>query len=232
MVTAASVATRTIPVVLVVALALPGAASGQRSPCSIPEDVEPSDPVALSNLRLECEAFLDTASLSSQQRAVALKSLAALIMGSPFWSISESAHRAASNAAREAARLDPDDATIWWTVGYTARFSGEYRVAVEAYRRHRDVNPADTAALVAGYVGEGRALSGVGDHQGAAESYRAAIELDALNAPAWSELGFELMSTEDMQEACNAWRVAVGLNPDDGFARTLLNAAVSTSKCR
>jgi tetratricopeptide (TPR) repeat protein len=73
----------------------------------------------------------------------------------------------------------------------------------------------------------GRARHGLGDAQGAAESYRAALDLDARDADAWRRLGNALLDLARAREAADAFRKASALNPRDSGAVYGLGTALA-----
>ena len=81
---------------------------------------------------------------------------------------------------REAARLDPDNAVIWKTIGYATLSAGDRTAAIGAFRTALPLtDDADTAAQL-GYV-----LKDAGRRREAAQAFRTAIDRldDARQAP-------------------------------------------------
>lgn len=68
-----------------------------------------------------------------------------------------------------------------------------------------------------------------GDHQQAAEEYRAAVTLDRCNAIAWAALGQLALSSDNIEKAVYALEVATALRPDHYGALTSLGLAYEAS---
>ncbi|MBL8807840.1 MAG: tetratricopeptide repeat protein [Rhodospirillales bacterium] len=95
---------------------------------------------------------------------------------------------------------------------------GEALVRKRDFRAARDALSQAVAmvpALAPAHSLLGRARHGLGDAGGAAESYRAALDLDPRDADAWRRFGNALLDLERPAEAADAFRRARALNPRD-----------------
>ncbi len=107
---------------------------------------------------------------------------------------------------------------------------GEALVKKRAFAAARDALAQAVAlspALAPAHSLLGRARHGLGDAAGAAESYRAALDLDARDADAWRRLGNALLDLERTREAADAFRKASTLNPRDSGAVYGLGTALA-----
>ena len=121
-------------------------------------------------------------------------------------------------------RVTPDSSVIRGRLGMAYEVNGFPKAALATYRQAESLDPEDFrwpyfAALL---------LARKGDHEGALNSLRRAIELDADYAPAWLWRGTWLLERRRLEESSSAFRRAGELGADlesrFGEARVLMSS--------
>lgn len=94
-------------------------------------------------------------------------------------------YSAAATNFREALRIAPDDAEMYFNLGYSCDKSGARNEAVEAFNAAVKINPK----LDRAWYGLGMCHAAAGDHKAAAAALREASTLQPMNPHAWYALG-------------------------------------------
>ena len=158
----------------------------------------------------------------------------------------------AVNACREAIRLEPDRASLWFMLGLSYRKLRQRNKEVSAYKEAIRLDPdyenawvflgsaytalsqydkAIDAELEAvrlksndeqAWCGLGIAYYGLGQYHKALDIYRKAILLKSDDDTTWYWLGLDYFSLGKYHKALNAGQEAIKLKPDDGRGWYLL----------
>ncbi len=115
-------------------------------------------------------------------------------------------------------RKDPKDHTALYNLASADMISGDYRSAVDLYRRILTATPTDVRSLIA----LGTALDGAGDWQQAKGNYEKALAIDARSADARFDLAHLEAKHEDYVAAEQEYRRLLAENPKDAAAHNEL----------
>ena len=94
-------------------------------------------------------------------------------------------YAAAAMNFREALRIAPDDAEMYFNLGYSCDKNGAIHEAIEAFQTAVKLNPK----LDRAWYGLGMSYAAQGDHKSAAAALHEAATLQAMNPHAWYALG-------------------------------------------
>ena len=92
---------------------------------------------------------------------------------------------AAATHFREALRIDPNDAEMYFNLGYSCDKNGARAEALEAFKTAVQLNPKQDRA----WYGMGMCHAALGDHSAAAAALHEAASLQPMNPHAWYALG-------------------------------------------
>jgi tetratricopeptide (TPR) repeat protein len=110
----------------------------------------------------------------------------------------------------------PDDAArLWLAVGQLNESCGDYKAAVEAYSRGRELDPEEPIVRYFLCNNEGYSLNELGAHEMAEASVREALEIDPTRYNAYKNLGLALVGQGRFAEGVEALARAVELCPED-----------------
>ncbi|MFH1371450.1 MAG: tetratricopeptide repeat protein [Planctomycetota bacterium] len=116
---------------------------------------------------------------------------------------------------------NPQDADVWFCLGYCYGNLGRYQDAMESYKQAIRINPDfDVAHSILGvtYIKLGR-------HQDAIESYKQSIRINPDDAEVHYNLGLAYGSIGRWQEALEAYKQAIRIKPDYAKAHYVLGLA-------
>ena len=116
---------------------------------------------------------------------------------------------------RQAAALQPGNATILHDLGLACLEAGRPAEAAPALRQATDVNPRYTDA----YFRLGIALEGMGDAAGAVAAYDRATALRPGHTEAWFRAGALVFTLGHREEAIGCFRRAAATGPKTSFGR-------------
>ena len=122
-------------------------------------------------------------------------------------------------------RLDPGNATAYVHLAQALESKGDRKGALDAYNKARKLVP--TSAHVHNRLGH--LLASTGDWQGAAREWRQTTELQPDYAYAYANLGEALEKIEQNNEALDAYKQAVILDPAAPFAAEVRKRIVRLS---
>jgi len=140
--------------------------------------------------------------------------------------IATRSYRSARMAARQAIRLDNDNAMAWNVAGRVAMLQYHFQRAEQAFRRSLAISP--THPMV--YNNLGLLYVRMGDGEEAVDSLEAAVELfdDATPYFVFNNLGLAYEKTGAFEDARDAFEQAIAVNPKYTRARLNLERAVIT----
>ena len=140
--------------------------------------------------------------------------------------IATRSYRSARMAARQAIRLDNDNAMAWNVAGRVAMLQYHFQRAEQAFRRSLAISP--THPMV--YNNLGLLYVRMGDGEEAVDSLEAAVELfdDATPYFVFNNLGLAYEKMGAFEDARDAFEQAIAVNPKYTRARLNLERAVIT----
>ena len=180
-----------------------------------------------------CRALADSVE-SPRQKAEALYLLGVARSSESRVSFSSSPmlSEEARAALSQAVQLNPAHPAAWFELGQAARSLSKYREAIRAYQHHRQLHQGDTAVVAFTLPFEGLAYWALSDFTAAESAHREALLLRPRDSFNWENLGLALMSQGRLAEACDAWRRAVVIDPQNQSAAVVLRLAESSGRCR
>jgi Flp pilus assembly protein TadD/mono/diheme cytochrome c family protein len=119
-------------------------------------------------------------------------------------------------------RKDPEDHTALYNLASADMISGDYRPAVDLYRRVLTRTPTDVRTLIA----FGTALDGAGDWQQAQGEYEKALALDSHSADARFDLAHLESKQGNYARAEQEYRRVLTENPKDAVAHSELGGVL------
>ena len=119
-------------------------------------------------------------------------------------------------------RKDPQDHTALYNLASADMISGDYRPAVDLYRRILTATPTDVRSLIA----LGTALDGAGDWQQAQGEYEKALAIDPQSADARFDLAHLEAKHENYVAAEQEYRRLLAENPKDAAAHNELGGVL------
>jgi Flp pilus assembly protein TadD len=117
---------------------------------------------------------------------------------------------------------DPKDHTALYNLASADMISGDYRPAVDLYRRILTATPTDVRSLIA----LGTALDGTGDWQQARGEYERALTIDPQSADARFDLAHLEAKHDNYVTAEQEYRRLLAQNPNDAVAHNELGGVL------
>ncbi len=131
-------------------------------------------------------------------------------------------YRAAIAAANRAAKSAPNNAELWFLLGYAARLGNDYNTSLQAYKRGLQLKPSS----IPGLSGEAQTYAKMGRTQEAQDILKQVLAANPKSATDL-ELAGELALNTDPNTALDLLKRADGVQPD---ARTALLVARAYQK--
>ena len=91
---------------------------------------------------------------------------------------------------------DPDDPEGWFDLGVRLGEKGNFKKAIEAFKKGLNLNPEDVMA----WINLGVAYGQIGDSQAEIEAYEKALKLEPKNVEVWVNLGVVLEETNNFKD--------------------------------
>jgi tetratricopeptide (TPR) repeat protein len=122
---------------------------------------------------------------------------------------------------QKAKETNPQDANVWFYLGYCYDSLGRYEDSIEAYKQATRIKPDDALA----HCNLGLAYGNLGRWQEAIEAYKQAIRIKPDYVEAHNNLGVAYGSLGRWQEAMEACKQAIRIKPDAAEAHNNLGVA-------